>query len=143
MAIIGVVIIDIILSFASAALIIDFGLGSDSNHFLPEYVKDHEDELSEVETYTVLLLLPNVIVLLMKTFYGIRWMYLDYKRSAYQTYYMTSQSFYTSFTIQEIMIIIFSWKVFNKVIRYGQITAVISCFIVHFFMRMNMKFLDK
>lgn len=96
-----------------------------------------------MEIYVVLLLLPNFIVLFFKTYYGIRWIRLDYKRSAYQTYYMTSQSFYSSFVVQDSMIIWFSWSVFNLEIRYLQIWTVCCCFIVCFFMRMNMKFLDQ
>ena len=87
--------------------------------------------------------MPNVIIFFIKTWYGIRWIRLDYKRSAYQTYYMTSQSFYTSFTVQEILIIAFSWNVFVYWIRYVQICVVALCFLFFFVMRINMKFLDK
>lgn len=123
-----------------------FLFGSNDGHFSESYIADltHTDQvMSEVETDVVLLLLPNIIMVFIKTLYGVRWLRLDYKRSAYQTYYMTSQSFYTSFVVQETMIIYFSWNVFNVYFRYLQIWSVVACFGVYFFMRMQMKFLDK
>ena len=142
-AVLAIVLTDIVLCICAVAFVYLFAFSTDSTHFLDSYVKSHPDQISEVETYTTLLLLPNIFVLFWKTFYGFRWIRLDYKRSAYQTYYMTSQSFYTSFTVQEVIIISFSWHVFIYWIRYVQLFIVVCCFFFFFIMRVNMHFLDK
>mmetsp|Transcript_22666 Transcript_22666/g.28032 ORF Transcript_22666/g.28032 Transcript_22666/m.28032 type:complete len:136 (+) Transcript_22666:157-564(+) len=132
-----VVLDDIVLCILATALVVIFSSGSTKSwHFLDDFFNNHEDVLGLVELNVVLIMMPNICVLFLKTFYGLRWIRRGYTRPAFQSYYMWSWSFYTSFVVQEIMIIIFSWNVFAYIIRYSQLIAVCMCFIVFLLMRM-------
>ena len=100
LAIIGVVIIDIMLCLACLTTIYLCMFGTDESHFLQSYVENHtEDVLNEVEVFVVLLLMPIMVMVFIKTYYGLRWMCLKYTRSSYQTYYLISMSTYASYVI--------------------------------------------
>ena len=115
-----VYITDVVIAILVVAFVAVFIFGTKYWHFLDSYIDIHNSrELQRVESNVVLILIPNICVLFFKLLYGTRWLKRGRTRPAFQTYYMVSWSFYTSFFVQEIMIIIFSWNVFILEIRYA------------------------
>jgi len=129
----------------SVLFIYTFIFATDLSHFRKNIEEEYleTDLLSQIETYIVLLLFPHFCVLFYKTYYGIRWMRLNFKRSAFQSYYLTSLSFYISFTVQEIIIIVYSWKLFRPYINWLEFYTICVFLILSVLLRMNMTFLDR
>ena len=139
-----VFITDVVIATLALTFVCVFIFGTKYWHFLDSYIEHKTpQELQQVESNVVLILIPNICVLFLKLYYGSRWLKRSRTRPAFQTYYMVSWSFYTSFFVQEIMIIIFSWNVFIYEIRYAQLVSLLSCIIMFNLMRINMSFMDK
>ena len=141
---IGIVFIDILLCILGLFIVFSFTINTKDWHFQPNYVATHLPEIRNVvENNYVLLLMPNLIILFIKTRFGLRWIFKGFTRTAYQSYYLISWSFYTSFFIQLSMILFYSINVFATSINSVQIFSLVSCFPVFIMMHIYMNFLDR
>ena len=99
-ATIVLIIFDVVLVVLASIVVFQFSLNTSESHFQPEFVENNNrDAQNDVENHYVVLMLPNIIFLFFKTGAGVRWMRLKCTRPAYQTYYLLSWSFYTSFFV--------------------------------------------
>ena len=91
---------DIMLCCISISLMIIFVTGTDDSHFQYSYAQANSMWVkNKVENHFVALMFPVVCFLFWKTYYGVRWILKRFKRTALQTYYLSSWAFYTSYCV--------------------------------------------
>jgi len=98
--------------------------------------------MNKVENHYVALMLPVVAFLFCKTAYGIRWVIKRFKRTALQTYYLQSWSFYTSYVAQQTFLLFWTWNIFNDTFRILSLICIILSFPLFTLLKMYMSHVD-
>ena len=140
-----IVVSDIGLIAMSTFLIFILMFGThEGKHFQENFALSHTDnEMKSIEDNYVLLMFPIVIFLFVKTGYGIRWIYKGFTRTALQTFFLCSWSFYTSYAIQVSYILMMSWDTFNNDFRGLSMTSIIMCFPLFVLLNLYMRHMDR
>ena len=137
------IVFDVVLVVLALIVVFVFSLNTNISHFQPDWAAKYDGTaMNDVENHYVALMLPNIVILFFKTSAGIRWIFKKFSRPSYQTYYLLSWSFYTSFFVQETFILMASWNVFNDEIRNGSLFAVFASLVLFIFLRLHMKHID-
>ena len=80
---------------------------------------------------------------MIKTAMGIRWIKMKFKRTAMQTYYSLSISYYAAFVIQGSYLLIFTWNAFNNYIRGLFVYSIVICVPAAILLTIYMKWIDR
>ena len=125
---------------------INFSFNTKSGDFQedidPPFDEDQEAYV-HIETFFLIITFPLAVMLVYKTYYGLRWVKLKFTRPALQSYFQISWAFYTAFFIQTFYIMIFTWPIFSNTNR-ALLTMQIACCPPFFIlMQLHMIYEDK
>lgn len=87
--------------------------------------------------------MPINILLLYKMVMGVRWVVKRFRRTAMQTYYRVSWTFYAAYTLQSTFLMYFAWDVFNTMFRVLTLSTLLSCVPLAIFLTFYMSYLDR
>ena len=75
---------------------------------------------------------PLTICLIVKIYFGVRWIKMKMSLPALCSYYVISWTFYTSYVLTESLIIMVGWHAFTNEYIACVISTIIVCFIAWF-----------
>lgn len=88
-------------------------------------------------------MLPINLLLFYKMIMGVRWVVKRFKRTAMQTYYRVSWTFYSAYILQSTFLMCFAWNVFNDTFRILTLSTLIACLPLAIFLTFYMSYLDR
>ena len=99
----AVAVIDVIILFSLCSKYWNFFFNHsdfDTTLFTKEFYQEAtEAEKHLVERHLLYLILPLLIMLIAKTYFGIRWIKLRFTRNALSTFYVVSMAFYFALVV--------------------------------------------
>ena len=143
----AVAVIDVIILFSLCSKYWNFFFNHsdfDTTLFTKQFYQEAtEDEKHLVERHLLYLILPLLIMLIAKTYFGVRWIRLKFTRNALSTFYVVSMAFYFALVVQQIMILTTGWEVFSTIYKVECIAMMNGCIINWVFLHMHMNYVDR
>ena len=100
-------------------------------------------EREKLQNYMGIILLPLLIIHVIKCVMGVRWIVKRFRRTAMQSYFILSISYYAAFCVQVGYLLIFTWDVFDNRLRGIFIYSIVICIPLAILVTIYMKYLDR